>query len=155
MTEETPVLVIEDGNEYLELLERFVGGYTYLQAHSGDEAVKYLQAGNVGLIYLDMCFDRTPRSQLLGDISAMIARHAGNEARAWRFIERNQGLFILDHLKAAGLDQVPILLSHDFSAQPTRWAHLKALYPTLEWVHDEITAQEILSRIQSSYKTNT
>ena len=90
MNHDVHVLVIEDGNEYLELLERFVSSYNYLQAHSGAEALDYLRNVDVSLIYLDMCFDRTPRSDLLGDVTTITPRHGGDTERAWRFIARNQ-----------------------------------------------------------------
>ena len=36
------VLIVEDGDEYLENLSRFVSGPTYIQAHSGTEAIEIL-----------------------------------------------------------------------------------------------------------------
>lgn len=150
MNQRVQVLVVEDGNEYLELLERFVTDYRYLQAHSGAEALQHLRNGNISLIYLDMCFDRTPRGELLGDVATIAPRHGGDDERAWRFIARNQGLFILDRLKRDGFGHLPVLLSHDFSSQPTRWMHLKGLYPQLAWVPDDITPQEISTRIKNA-----
>ncbi len=144
------ILIIEDGHEYLELLERFVVGFEYIQVHSGAEALESLSSTSIDLIYLDMCFDRTPRGDLLGDHEAMAARHGGDDERGWRFLERNQGLFILDALKSAGHAHIPILLSHDFSTQPARWAHLSAQHPNLRWLPDTMGPKEILSTIQSS-----
>ena len=53
------VLVVEDGDEYLNVLTRFVPEYQYLQAHDGQQALNLLRTEPVDLVYLDMRFDRT------------------------------------------------------------------------------------------------
>ncbi|MEM6731092.1 MAG: hypothetical protein AAF658_06025, partial [Myxococcota bacterium] len=66
MTEPRPnhhtprVLIIEDGNEYLETLSRYVLGPHYEQAHNLKEALEWLAHGTTEVIYLDMRFDRIP-----------------------------------------------------------------------------------------------
>ena len=154
---EYTILVVEDGDEYLDLLERFVPGFEYIQVQSGSDALRALNAGNVDLVYLDMCFDRTPRSKLLGDHHAMTTRHAGDEERGWRFLERNQGLFILDAIKTGASVDLPILISHDFSGQPARWTHLSQQHPNLDWLSDTMSPQEIndaLIKAIKKHKTN-
>ena len=143
------VLVIEDGDEYLEVLQRFVPGFVYRQVHSGPEALTALSTGEADLIYLDMCFDRIDRALLLGDHAAQFQRLGRDAERAWRFLERNQGMFILDALKSARLDDIPILLSHDFSQQPQRWAHLSATYPNLSWISDTVTPGDISTKLKA------
>ena len=143
MLQDVTVLIVEDGDEYLENLSRFVIGPRYLQAHSGGEAIEILRQEAVDLIYLDMRFDRIPRGQLVGDHAAATEEHNGDAARAWRFLENNQGLFILDALGQAGFGELPTILAYDFSREQKRWEHLRARYPRLAWVRDGVSAEEI------------
>lgn len=137
------VLIIEDGDEYLENLSRFVPGYRYLQAHSGGEALGILADEPVDVVYLDMRFDRTPRDQLLGDHAETAAELGGDEARAWRQLAHHQGLYVLAALRGAGHGDRPVVLAYDFSREPQRFAFLKRQHPTLEWVPDAVTPAEI------------
>ena len=41
------VLIVEDGDEYLESLTRFVKGPSYVQAHNGREALRALETARV------------------------------------------------------------------------------------------------------------
>lgn len=143
MPEPRTVLIIEDGNEYLENLGRFVPGPRYLQAHCGAEALELLAAQAVDLVYLDMRFDRTPHADLLGDHVTATREHNGDPLRAWRFLENNQGLFILDALRRSGSGHVPVILAYDFSREAPRWQRLKALHPSLHWVPDAITPEAL------------
>ena len=137
------VLVIEDGNEYLNVLSRFISGYKYLQAHDGRSALTFLEQGVAALVYLDMRFDRTPRHLLLGDHAQQTSKFGGDTERAWQFLEKNQGLFILNHLSVMGYTSIPVVLSHDFSNQPARWKHLSTTYPNLSWLPDTVTPENI------------
>lgn len=142
------VLVIEDGNEYIDVLSRFVTEFNYEQAHDGQTALQLLQQGTADLIYLDMRFDRTPRDLLIGDHSQQTKRFGGDVERAWQFLEKNQGLFILNYLHQNGVTDTPVVVSHDFSNQPTRWAHLSKTYPNLSWLPDTITPENISERFK-------
>jgi CheY-like chemotaxis protein len=137
------VLIIEDGDEYRENLTRFVPGPDYVQAHSGQEALGLLAAGDVDLIYLDMRFDRIPQADLLGDHAAATRDQNGDPLRGWRFLAMNQGLFILAALRANGHVGVPTILAYDFSREPQRLAHLQRIHPGLRWVPDAVTPAEI------------
>ena len=74
------ILIVEDGDEYLENLERFVPGPRYLQANGGAEALAVLAEQSVSLIYLDMRFDRVPREGLLGGDYGVLS--VGDSGRA-------------------------------------------------------------------------
>jgi CheY-like chemotaxis protein len=139
------VLIVEDGNEYLDNLGRFVPGPRYLQAHNGVEAMEYLRREKVDLIYLDMRFDRIGRQELLGDHAQATREHNGDPLRAWKYLQNNQGLFILDLMRREGFGNLPVILAYDFSREATRYCSLVRLYPRLRWVPDAVTPEEIVS----------
>jgi hypothetical protein len=141
------ILIIEDGDEYLESLRRCVVGPRYLQAHSAEEAVVFLQRGGIDLLYIDMRFDRLDHADLVGDYNAA-AREQGDAARAWRWLEDNQGLFILDHLAERGWRETPAIIAYDFAREPRRFARLAGLYPRLAWVGDTAGAEEIRATME-------
>ena len=147
MTQPPTVLIVEDGDEYLDNLSHFAPGPRYLQAHSGAQALALLDAQHVDLIYLDMRFDRIPESDLLGDRAAVARTQGGDDTRVVRYLARNQGLYILEALRAAGRGELPVILAYDFSSEPRRFAHLARVHPTLTWVPDAITPDEIRSRL--------
>lgn len=142
------VLIIEDGHEYLENLSRFVPGPRYLQARSGQAALGLLASEPVDLVYLDMRFDRIPRGDLLGDHAQATRDHNGDPNRAWKYLENNQGLFVLDALSRGGHGHVPVVLAYDFSRESTRLKHLKRRYPKLAWVPDAVTPDTIRAVMQ-------
>ncbi|MBU0552970.1 hypothetical protein KKF91_15705 [Myxococcota bacterium] len=135
------VLIIEDGDEYLENLSRFVPGPRYLQAKSGAAALARLAEASVDLVYLDMRFDRAPQAALLGDHAAVTRQQGGDPRRGWRHLAHHQGLYILAALHAAG-HQPPLILSYDFSLEPHRWRRLNTR-PGLAWVSDAARPEEI------------
>ena len=137
------VLVIEDGDEYLDNLSQFVLGPRYLQAHCGAEAVDILKRDAVDIVYLDMRFDRIPQSQLLGDHDAVTREHNGDPIRAWKYLMNNQGLYILAELKKAGFAHFPVIVAYDFSKEPRRFENLKKSYPNLVWVSDAVSFKEV------------
>lgn len=147
------VLIVEDGDEYRENLSRFVPGPTYVQARSGAAALETLAARPVDLIYLDMRFDRIPRADLLGDHAAATREHNGDPLRGWRYLENNQGLFVLDALHAAGYGDRPVILAYDFSRELKRLGHLQKRYPRLLWVPDAVTPDEIRARMVEATRT--
>ena len=137
------VLVVEDGDEYLENLSRFVLGPRYLQAHCGKEAVEFMMNDKVDIVYLDMRFDRIPHSQLLGDHDAVTREHNGDPVRAWKYLMNNQGLYILAALKKAGFAHFPVVVAYDFSKEPRRFENLRKSYPNLVWVSDAVSFKEV------------
>ncbi|MGB0679790.1 MAG: hypothetical protein ACPGUV_09030 [Polyangiales bacterium] len=136
------VLIVEDGDEYLSHLSRYLPGPRYLQAQNGTTALSTLAAHAVDLLYLDMRFDHIPTGALLGDHAATLPAHSGDSARAWRALAEHQGLYILAAIRAAGY-RTPAILAHDFQRDPARFARLAAKYAPLCWVPDAVAATEI------------
>ena len=134
---------VANGDEYLERMTNFVPGPRYLQARSAAAALGILADTPVDLIYLDMRFDRIPRADLVGDHAAATRARNGDPQRGWRFLQNNQGLYILAALGEKGHGKVPTLISYDFSREPARWRRLSARYPALTWVSDAIGPDDI------------
>ncbi len=139
------ILVVEDGDEYLNVLTRFVPQYRYLQAHDGHTAATLLAQNPISLVYLDMRFDRIHRELLIGDHRQQTEKFGGNEERAWKFLEKNQGIFILNHLCTQGFADIPMTLSHDFSGESVRWKHLSSTYANLTWLPDTVTPTDLIN----------
>jgi CheY-like chemotaxis protein len=137
------VLIVEDGNEYLENLSRFVEGPDYLQAHNAVEAVEILKQTKVDLVYMDMRFDRIELKDLQGDHAEATRRHNGDPQRGWRYLQNNQGLYVLNHLKESGYGHVPTVLSYDFSREQRRFEFLQKTHPHIAWVSDSVTPDGI------------
>lgn len=141
------VLIIEDGDEYLESLTRFVPGPTYAQARCAAEALQHLAAADIDVVYLDMRFDRLERSRLLGSIDDAVRRHNGNVERGYRYLANNQGLFILEELRTHGYEYIPVILAYDFSHELSRFEVLARRHPNLSWIPDAISPEEIRARL--------
>lgn len=144
------VLVVEDGDEYLDNFRQFVPGPHYLQAHSGAAALVLLQAHAVDVIVLDMRFDRTPRAQLLGDHAEATREHGADPERGWRHLAHHQGLYVLAALREAGFGEMPVLLSYDFSRELRRFEFLRRQHPRLDWLPDAATADELRRRLAAA-----
>jgi CheY-like chemotaxis protein len=137
------VLIVEDGDEYLRTLSRFVPGPRYRQVRSAAAALEALRTGGVDLVYLDMRFDRIPLGDLVGDHGEATRRCNGDPARGWRHLQDHQGLYILDHLVREGFGGVPVVLACDFSQEPRRLEHLRRRVPRLHWVGEAVTPVEV------------
>jgi broad specificity phosphatase PhoE len=147
MIDTTLVVIIEDGNEYLDNLSRFVPGPRYLQAHGAVAALALLRKYAVDLVYLDMRFDRLPVDALVGDV-ARLARELGSLEKAQRHLANHQGLYVLEALREQGYAELPVILAYDFSREPQRFEHLSQKHPSLTWVPDAISPEEIRARIE-------
>ena len=74
-TEHSPtILVIEDGDEYVEVMTRFLPEYRYAQVHCGRDAIDYLGRHQVDAMFLDMRFDRIEHTRLLGDFEHFLQK---------------------------------------------------------------------------------
>ncbi|MFT5683691.1 MAG: CheY-like chemotaxis protein [Myxococcota bacterium] len=128
------VLVVEDGFEYIHNLTRFLGeDFAFERAGDGHAALKMLSGGGFSAIFLDMKFDRAEK--LLGDLTQLHRRFAGDESRAKRFLENNQGTYVLAAIREAGVS-LPVVFSYDFDSEPRRFRNLHRRYAPLTYLTD-------------------
>jgi len=120
------LLVIEDGDEYVEFARVFLRDFAVEAAQSAAAALAALRARGADALIIDLRFDRAPTDALVGDVAATAQRlFGGDEARAQRYLADHQGTLILGALRDAGYAQ-PALFVHDFP--PRRLANLQRLY---------------------------
>ncbi|MDB4965645.1 MAG: hypothetical protein JWN44_1334 [Myxococcales bacterium] len=126
------LLVIEDGDEYVEFARVFLRDFVIAAAQSAAAALAALGENGADALLIDLRFDRAPAEALVGDVGATAARlFAGDELRARRYLADQQGTLILAALRSAGFEQ-PALFVHDFP--PRRMANLQKLYGAVDAV---------------------
>jgi hypothetical protein len=141
------ILIVEDGHEYINAYTRFLAQQAaFVRAGDGPEALALLAETSFGCVVLDMRFDRAER--LLGDQAALEAR-LGDAARARKFLEDNQGTYILAGMRDAG-HRLPVVLSYDFGAEPRRFANLHKRYAPLRWLDDAAGPAEIRAALSAA-----
>jgi CheY-like chemotaxis protein len=121
------LLVIEDGSEYAEFARLFLGSdFAVVPAQSAAEALAVLAQGPVDVLLIDLRFERAPAETLVGDIAGAAQRlFAGDQARALRHLQDQQGVLVLAELRKAGHHQ-PAVFVHEFPAR--RLLNLRQLY---------------------------
>ncbi len=135
------VLVVEDGYEYITNLERFLSqDFELVRAGDGPEALERLAGERFDVLFLDMRFDRAER--LLGEDPELLRRFAGDAVRARRFLEDNQGTYILAALRSQGC-RLPALMSYDFDGEPRRFQNLVRLHGPVAYLSDTAGPAEI------------
>jgi hypothetical protein len=103
-------LVCEDGDEYIQRFERFLGRERrFLRVGSGAEAEAALAKEPVIGLLLDLDFRRSPASQLLGESGPPTSSPTTEELARWSAM---QGILILQHLRRQGV-KLPALLFAD------------------------------------------
>ena len=124
------VLVIEDGTEYAEFARLFLGThFEVVAARSGAEALSAATTAPIDALLIDLRFDRAPAGVLVGDLGATALRlFAGDQERALRHLQDQQGVLILAELRKAGHVQ-PAVFVHEFP--PRRLENLRRLYGDL------------------------
>ncbi|MEQ1505958.1 MAG: hypothetical protein ABMB14_27225 [Myxococcota bacterium] len=143
------VLVVEDGAEYTECFTRFLTeGFTFDRAGSGPAALAKLGAAPYDAVVLDMRFDRAPESELLGDVDDLADRFNGDVVQARRFLEDQQGTYVLAAVRQAG-HTLPVLMSHDFSDEPRRWERLASRHGAIAYVPDNASAADVGAAIRA------
>lgn len=142
------VLVVEDGQEYIQTFLRFGGEELHFErAGCGAEALARLAQAHWHVVFLDMRFDRVAPNQLLGDLPATAERFNGDPNRARQFLEEHQGTYILAAIRGAGFS-LPAIFSHDFDPEPRRWANLERQYSPVHYLPDNASASSLRELIR-------
>lgn len=121
------LLIVEDGQEYLEFARLFLAdAFDVTAARSGGEALAALKEGAFDVILFDMRFERTAPELLVGDVNETARRLFGGDlSRALRYLKDQQGTLVLAQIRAAGYAQ-PAIFIHDFADR--RLGNLRKLY---------------------------
>jgi len=122
------LLIVEDGDEYLEFFERHLRGYRLIQAHDAAETLDALKRNLVDVIVMDLRFDRIERERLVGDVLAISRTRFGQDtdlSEAWRYMADKQGFLITRTLRDKGYEE-PILIIEDLPERQI--ANLSKLY---------------------------
>lgn len=119
--------MIEDGTEYGEFARLFLAEEWEVDvARSATEALDKLARAGADAMLVDLRFDRAPRDALVGDLEGTAARlFAGDEDRALRHLQDQQGTLILGVLREGGHRQRAVFV-HDFPER--RLENLRRLY---------------------------
>ena len=144
------VLIIEDGMEYSTTLGRFLSeAFEFVRAGDAAEALSALGQGDFDCVFLDMRFDRVPVERLLGDLEAQAQRLGGDRERARRFLEDNQGTFVLAALRQAG-HALPVVFSYDFGEEPRRFRNLAQRFGPLSFLESNAGPEEIQAALKAA-----
>ncbi len=134
MAQRPRILLVEDGHEYIQTYDRYLGEeFEFVRAGDGETALALLNDEDWHAVFLDMRFDRA--EHLLGDLDALEIRFHGDRARAKRFLEDNQGTYIAAAIRGAGYRH-PLLFSYDFDSEPRRFNHIQAQYAPVSYIGD-------------------
>jgi hypothetical protein len=143
------VLVVEDGYEYFETFCRFLGEeFDWVRAGNAAEGKQLLLSTAFDAVILDMCFDRIPEGDLLGDLNEAAERFNGDRPRGLRFLQEHQGNYILAAIREGGFAG-PIIVSYDFDDEPRRWRHLSERYPPLAYLPDNFGPRLVAEKLRS------
>jgi len=137
-------IVCEDGGEYLERFERFLGAdFEFMSAPNFSTLVaKLAQHEPVTGVLLDLDFRRSDRASLVDEHGRSIAQ-AGKESLTQYIV--NQGLFILAGLRELGI-ATPILLFADID-DVQQHAYIKRTFAPVELVPSHVGLKEIRERL--------
>lgn len=143
------VLVVEDGTEYTDTMDRFLAsrGFAFARAGSGPEALRAVANDHYDVVFLDMRFDRVADTELLGDLAQAIERCNGDPVAGRDFLQEHQGTYVLAALRDAGCE-LPVLLSYDFSNEARRFAHLAERHGPLDHCRDVASPDEVAGRLR-------
>ena len=144
------ILVVEDGTEYVDAFRQLApegAEAEWLHAPDAAAARRLLARHEVGAVFLDVVFDRTPPEALAGDLEGLVARFSGDRARALAYLGENQGFYVAAELAPAIPPGVRVLLAYDFTADPARLAALRETLPGLEGVEEGTSASRLVRRL--------
>jgi hypothetical protein len=137
-------VVCEDGQEYLERFERFLGAdFEFAPARDFSTLLAQLERlGSISGILLDLDFRRTDRAGLV-DEHGQTAALVGQEALT-QYVT-NQGLFILAGLRERGYTHRVLLFADIEDAQQS--AYLMRTFAPLDVVPSHVGLRELKLRL--------
>jgi hypothetical protein len=108
VTAKPTFVVCEDGREYIERFQRFLGdGFTFVPAGDFAAALAASAAGAAGLL-LDLDFRRTPPERLVGEAGRPFE---GADEGTRRRLSESQGIYVLRALRARGVTLPAVLFA--------------------------------------------
>jgi hypothetical protein len=138
-------LVCEDGDEYTQRFQRFLGAqFRFQRAPDGRSAEQTLVAGGVSGLLLDLDFRRTPSELLLGEAGLPAHPPTSDERARW---SASQGILILQHLRRQGLP-TPALLFADLDDRE-QVAFLQTSLAPLAVISSREGLAQLAARLQS------
>jgi hypothetical protein len=145
MTNKPRLLLCEDGTEYLERFERFLGAhFEFIQSQDCGTLLSQLERYQpIAGILLDLDFRRVDESCLVDDEGQPISR-LGKEERA-RLIG-NQGIAILASLRKQGW-RTTVLLFADIE-EPRQRDYLMGKFAPLELIASHVGLSELQRRFE-------
>jgi hypothetical protein len=146
-------LVCEDGMEYLERFERFLGTrYQFVQSQcAGELLLHVVEHAPIVAVLLDLDFRRTDGSRLIDEEGNALERSKSEERK--RLIA-NQGIAIAKALRRVG-SAVPILLFADVPGPQARF--LEQHFVPLTVVPSHVSLRELQDKLETLtlYGTHT
>ena len=137
-------IVCEDGTEYLERLQRFLGGEFHFVRAAGLEALRAALGahGSASGVVLDLDFRRTPTADLVDEGGTPLTEGgAGARAR----VAAVQGILILRALRSSGVT-LPALLCTDID-DPAQLRHVESELAPLSVVPSSESLPRLKARL--------
>jgi hypothetical protein len=138
-------LVCEDGHEYLERFERFLGSdFEFIQSRDLDSLLAQLAHRQpIAGILLDLDFRRTDKERLVNGDGRPIALLGKEECAR---LVANQGIAILASLRRRGF-ATPVLLFADID-EPQQREYLSQKFAPVELVSSHVGLSELKRRLE-------
>jgi hypothetical protein len=140
----TLFLVCEDGDEYTQRFERFLGReFRFRRVADGAEAESVLRSEVAAALLLDLDFSRSPADRLWGENGPLIHPPTGDERIR---CATSQGILILQHLRRLQLN-TPALLFADLDDEG-QVAYLESTLSPLKIVSSREGLAQIAGRLR-------
>ena len=144
-------LVCEDGHEYSERFQRFLGrDFRFLRVPGGRQAEAAIERGSVAGLLVDLDFRRLPPSDLLGEDGPPARAPSPEEGARW---SAAQGILILQYLRRRGIS-LPALLFADVD-DPGQAAYLERTLAPLQIVSSREGLKQLGERLREMADSET
>jgi hypothetical protein len=144
VTRRPRLLIVEDGNEYLDRFNRFLGDDFDFVSSQDFESAREGAAGADGLL-LDLDFRRTPPGRLVDERGPVAA---GLDPDKRRRLAETQGILILRQLRTAGIALPAVLFADIDDAE--RVLFLERTLAPLKVASSRLGIREIAALLRAS-----